>query len=170
MLRSYVEKVERFPTPMESIPEGTGQASKCTSFVYDELEHRKLNDIVTKTKPYCIILIQVKHGPHTAAVGHFCAIIRHEADSHMGKIHGGVVLEWFDSYRNPLHRLLQKLTHNSLFIEQSLKDTGHKVVFGKRPLQKKGEVSTCARHVIARIAFADVPISKYEAMLHYRGM
>ena len=88
----------------------------------------------------------------------------------MGKKHGGVVLEWFDSYRNPLRVLLQKLTHNSLFIEESLKATGHKIVFGKRPLQKKGAVSTCARHIMFRIAMANVPIDAYETMLHYRGM
>jgi hypothetical protein len=170
MLRSYVEKVERFPTPMDTIPEGSGQANKCTSFVYDDLEHRDLNQIITKKKPYCIILLQVKHKAHTEEVGHFVAIIRHEANSPMGKIHGGVVLEWFDSYRVPLHKLLQKLTHNSTFIEQSLQNTGHKVVFGKRPLQRKGTYSTCARHLMFRIAMADIPIAKYEQMLHYRGM
>ena len=57
MLRNYVEKVERFPTAMESIPEGSGSAAKCTTFVYDQLENKDLNQVVTKAKPYCIILL-----------------------------------------------------------------------------------------------------------------
>ena len=35
MLRSFVEKVERFPTDMELIPEGSGRPEKCSTFLYD---------------------------------------------------------------------------------------------------------------------------------------
>lgn len=131
---------------------------------YPELEQKRDIDECFDRKGRCIVLY-LRDSPTS---GHWCCLIRRPN-----------AIEFFDPYGEAPEEQKEGLSQSrleALDMEQPLltallKKKGLPVYYNTHPFQKlRNDIATCGRHCVVRLAYKDLPIEKYAAMIRKSGL